>query len=47
MFGFIATGTTIFVAQSSGTNLDKKAKEISLVSLSEKLLISVWQGLLI
>jgi Na+-driven multidrug efflux pump len=50
-FGFIATGTTIPVAQFLDTNLKKKGKEISSVSLSAKLLISmiisVWEGLLI
>jgi putative MATE family efflux protein len=41
MFGFIATGTTILVAQYLGANNYKNAKEISSVSLSANLLISI------
>jgi putative MATE family efflux protein len=41
MFGFIATGTTILVAQYLGANNYKDAKEISSVSLSANLLISI------
>jgi putative MATE family efflux protein len=41
MFGLIATGTTILVAQSLGANQYKDAKEISSVSLSANLLISI------
>lgn len=41
MFGFIATGTTILVAQYIGGNNYKDAKEISTVSLSANLLFSI------
>lgn len=41
MFGFIATGTTILVAQYLGAKNYKDAKEISSVSLSANLLISI------
>ena len=41
MFGFIATGTTILVAQYLGANNYKDAKEISSVSLSANLIISI------
>jgi putative MATE family efflux protein len=41
MFGFIATGTTILVSQYLGANNYKDAKEISSVSLSANLLISI------
>jgi len=41
MFGFIATGTTILVAQYIGGNQYKNAKEISSVSLSANLLFSI------
>ncbi|WP_273125684.1 MATE family efflux transporter [Bacillus weihaiensis] len=41
MFGFIATGTTILVAQYLGANNYKDAKEISSVSLSANLLFSL------
>ncbi|MBO1511662.1 MATE family efflux transporter [Metabacillus bambusae] len=41
MFGFIATGTTILVARYLGANNYKDAKEISSVSLSANLLISI------
>jgi len=41
MFGFIATGTTILVAQYIGGNNYKDAKEISSVSLSANLLFSI------
>ncbi len=41
MFGFIATGTTILVAQYMGGNNYKAAKEISSVSLSANTLFSI------
>ncbi|HZH60209.1 MAG TPA: MATE family efflux transporter [Metabacillus sp.] len=41
MFGFIATGTTILVAQYIGGSHYKDAKEISSVSLSANLLFSI------
>ncbi|MFD2216318.1 MATE family efflux transporter [Metabacillus endolithicus] len=41
MFGFIATGTTILVAQYIGGTNYKDAKEVSTVSLSANLLFSI------
>jgi len=41
MFGFIATGTTILITQYLGANNVKDAKEVSIVSISANLIISL------
>jgi putative MATE family efflux protein len=47
MFGFIATGTAILVAQNLGANQKIAASEISLISLGTNILIGIFLSILL